>query len=98
MSEEYLRRISIAIDNVKRIIDAYSDEYHVIIMADHGGHDRTHGHNIPEDMTIPVVVRFKGEKADLDLSNASILDIAPTVTTLLGVAPDEEWEGKSLVK
>ena len=38
MSEEYLRRISIAISNVKRVIEAWGEEYDVIIMADHGGH------------------------------------------------------------
>ena len=27
----------------------------------------------------------------------SILDIAPTVVNLLGLEPDDEWEGKSLV-
>ena len=33
MSEEYLRRISIAIDNVKRMIEAFGEEYSVIIMV-----------------------------------------------------------------
>ncbi len=54
MSEEYLRRISIAIDNVNRVVEGYGDEYSIIIMADHGGHGRTHGTTMPEDMTIPL--------------------------------------------
>jgi bisphosphoglycerate-independent phosphoglycerate mutase (AlkP superfamily) len=33
-----------------------------------------------------------------DFTGASIKDIAPTVTNLLGVYPDAEWEGKSLLK
>lgn len=40
----------------------------------------------------------KNEKIELDLENASIKDIAPTVTKLLGAYPDDEWEGKSLLK
>ena len=37
-------------------------------------------------------------RADFDFTNASIKDVAPTVVSLLGVAPDEEWEGKPLLK
>ena len=59
MSEEYMRRLSIAIDNARRVIEKFGDEYSVIITADHGGHDRAHGSTIPEDMTIPMF--FIGE-------------------------------------
>ena len=55
MSEEYLRRISMAIDNVKKLIEKFSGEYSIIIMSDHGGHDRGHGSLMPEDMTIPLI-------------------------------------------
>ena len=41
---------------------------------------------------------LKKAKIDLNLENASIKDIAPTVVNLLGVSPDDEWEGKSLLK
>lgn len=34
-----------------------------IMTADHGGHDKTHGSNSPEDMTIPWIVSGKGVKA-----------------------------------
>lgn len=98
MSDEYMAAMENSWNNISKLTDALSDDYTVIVTADHGGHDRTHGSDMNEDMTIPVVVRFKGEKAELDLSEVSILDIAPTVAALLGVAPDEEWEGKSLVK
>ena len=97
MSQEYLKRISIAIDNVKRVIDAFGDKYSVIVMTDHGGHDRTHGSTIPEDMIIPFFFygdRFeKGKETD----NLSLLDIAPTIAELMDIAPDEEWEGRSII-
>jgi bisphosphoglycerate-independent phosphoglycerate mutase (AlkP superfamily) len=70
----------------------------IIVTADHGGHDRTHGTTLDEDMIIPMMVLSKNEKIELDLENASIKDIAPTVTKLLGAYPDDEWEGKSLLK
>lgn len=85
--------------------------------ADHGGHDRTHGTDSPEDMTIPFIIkgknfkvgekisrpekRFQGRGKDFKTGekpeNVSIKDIAPTVAKLLGIAPDQAWEGKSLV-
>ena len=97
MSDEYLRRISIAIDNVKRVIDTFGDEYSVIIMADHGGHDRSHGSALPEDMTIPFIAFGNGIESGKEIEEACIIDIPPTVAKLLGVESDEDWEGKALL-
>ena len=97
MTEEYLRRISIAVGNVKRVIEAFGDEYSFIIMADHGGHNRTHGTTMPEDMTIPLFfigAPFERGKA---VEGLSLLDIAPTIAAVMGVEPDREWEGRSIV-
>ena len=63
MTEEYMCRVSIAIDNVKRIFENFADEYSIIIMADHGGHDRSHGSTMPEDMIIPLFFYGKDFKA-----------------------------------
>ena len=98
MSDEYLRRISIAIDNVKRVIEAFGNEYSVIIMADHGGHDRTHGTELPEDMTVPFFFcgpSFEGGKAIEE--DVSLLDIAPTIAKLMELKPEHEWEGHSVI-
>ncbi len=97
MTETYLDYISKAIDNVKRVIDEAGEEYTVIVTADHGGHDRTHGSILPEDMTIPMFFcgdNFEKEKA---LENISILDIAPTILDVMGFTPPREWEGKSIL-
>ena len=97
MSETYLDYISKAIDNVKKVIEEVKDEYCVIVTADHGGHDRCHGTDLPEDMTIPMF--FYGEPfiQGKELENVSILDITPTVADIMGINPVREWEGKSLV-
>ena len=96
MSEEYLRRISMAIDNVKRMFEKFSDEYSIIIMADHGGHDRLHGLDIPEDMTIPLFFYGPDFKAGEVITEASLLDIAPTIAEIMGIGTDRDWEGKDL--
>lgn len=97
MSQEYLRRISIAIDNVKRIIEKFGEEYSVIVMADHGGHDRSHGTELPEDMTIPLFFYGPDFVPGGSIPNASLLDIAPTIAEVMGIVPDREWEGRPLV-
>ena len=97
MGEEYMESIKTSWDNIDKVIASLPDDYSCIITADHGGHARMHGSNMPEDMTIPMI--FVGEIAERiqSLENANIKDIAPTVAALLGVNADPEWEGKSLV-
>lgn len=97
MSREYFRRIYIAIDNVKRILEKFGQEYTVIIMADHGGHDRSHGTELPEDMTIPLFFYGPDFVPGQTVPAASLLDIAPTIAAVMGIAPDREWEGRSLL-
>ncbi len=54
MTETYLQYIHNAIDNVKAVLEQCSEEYTVIVTADHGGHDRGHGSDMSEDMIIPM--------------------------------------------
>ncbi|MBE6771939.1 MAG: hypothetical protein E7547_07350 [Ruminococcaceae bacterium] len=97
MTEEYLQAIQSSWDNIEKLMAELGDEYTYIITADHGGHDRTHGSDMPEDMVIPVIIKGKGFDAGKILENVNIMDIAPTVTKILGVTPDEEWEGRALI-
>ena len=97
MSEEYLRSVDESIRLVRRLIEAAEDDYVTLLLADHGGHDRTHGLMTDEDMTIPVVIHGEGIRPGQIGMPVSILDIAPTVVKLLGCEPAKEWEGKLLV-
>ena len=98
MSDEYMNAMENSFKNISKLAVALPDDYVIIVTADHGGHDRTHGTELKEDMIIPIMVLCKNEKLELDFTDASIKDIAPTVVKLLGAYPDEEWEGKSLLK
>lgn len=97
MTDEYMEAIQSSWDNIEKIITELGDEYTFIITADHGGHDRTHGTEMPEDMVIPVIIRGKDFEKGKELENVNIMDLAPTVAKLLGTQPDPEWEGKSLI-
>ena len=95
MSDEYKRRISVAISNAKRVIERFGDEYTVIIMADHGAHDRMHGTDMPEDMTIPLFSIGPDFECGKQLPDGvSLLDIAPTIAKVMGIPPVPDWEGK----
>lgn len=96
MSETYLEYIAHAIDNVKRVLEEVGDEYTVIVTADHGGHDRSHGTDMPEDMTIPMFFVGENFEAGKAIENVSILDLAPTIADIMGASAPREWEGKSL--
>ena len=98
MSPEYFRVLSTAIDNVKRVLDSCSDEYTILVTADHGGHDRGHGSSCDEDMTIPLFCFGKRFTPGRQLSNVSILDVAPTVADIMSISPAPQWEGKSLAE
>ena len=97
MGEEYLASIRQSFDCIERAAAALGDEYTVIVTADHGGHDRGHGTELPEDMTIPLIVRGADFPAGSTFEDTSILDIAPTIAELVGAPCAREWEGKSLV-
>ena len=97
MTQQYLQKIYNAFDNVKKLYDLFKDDYHIIIMSDHGGHDRTHGTLLKEDMTIPFFFYGKEFKKQEIQTEVSLIDIAPTIVKLLGIEPDCEWEGHSII-
>ena len=97
MGPEYLESLRYSWKEVERLVNSLPEDYTVMVIADHGGHDRTHGTDLPEDMTIPMVAIGPDFVPGSSLDGANIKDIAPTVAALLGVNADPEWEGKSLV-
>lgn len=95
MSEEYLMHVRKSLSLTMDAIKAAGDDYITILTADHGGHGRNHGDDIPEDMTIPMMI-YNRSFNENELNDVSILDIAPTVTSILGVKAPREWEGREI--
>ncbi len=96
MGPEYMDAVVKSWKNIAEILSALP-EYAAIVTADHGGHERSHGTDGPQDMTIPIILHGDGFAPGSVVENAGILDIAPTIAKLLGAAPDRDWEGKSLI-
>ena len=97
MTDEYMHSVKESWKVIERVRKAFSDEYTIIVTADHGGHDRIHGNDIPEDMLIPVFIEGENFAENNKLENVNIKDLAPTIVKLLGIEPDADWEGKSLI-
>lgn len=71
----------------------------ILVSADHGGHDRTHGLNIPDDMIIPWVAWGKGvKKGHTITSSVTTYDTAATALWLLDVPIPAEWDGKPVTE
>lgn len=95
MGEEYLAAVNNSWACIETLCRDLPDDYLVIVTADHGGHGRSHGSDLPEDMTIPILCWNKAfSSASKD--GGSILDIAPTINSVLGVPADPDWEGTPL--
>lgn len=97
MSPTYCKVVSNAFDCIRRVREAIPAEYDMIVTADHGGHDRHHGSDLPEDLTIPVILNGDSFTPGELAKPVSIKDLAPTIVKLCGASPAKEWEGHSLV-
>jgi predicted AlkP superfamily pyrophosphatase or phosphodiesterase len=80
------------------IVDAGIEKTSVLILtADHGGHARTHGTRMPEDMNIPWIVWGEGVKPDYKIADpVTTCDTAATALWLLDVPIPANFDGKPL--
>ncbi len=78
----------------------------VVLMSDHGeafgehsfaGQSAFHGTNLYEpQIRVPLVFRVPGQPTRALDDVVQLVDLAPTVAALLGVAPSPQWMGRSL--
>ena len=95
MSDGYLKHVQLLDGLVGKVVDAIPESATVLIHSDHGGHERTHGTELEEDMTIPWMIAGPNVRAGKELDGAiSLLDTAPTMAHVLGVLPHTDWEGR----
>jgi len=70
----------------------------IIITADHGGHDTTHGTDRLEDMTIPWIISGLGIQNRQLMTQVHITDTAATVAFALGLSIPPEWDGSPVTE
>jgi len=99
MSAPYLHTVSRADRDVGYVLGVLAEagmEENIVavVLGDHGGHDTSHGGGLAEHVTIPWIISGPGIRPDHGiLRPVSIMDTAPTVARLLGIAVPAEWQG-----
>ncbi len=69
----------------------------IILTADHGGHDKTHGRAYNEDIFIPWIAFGAGIPRGITLTSLiSTCDTAATALALLGLDVPSDWYGKPI--
>ena len=100
MTDGYIKQIELTDGLVGQVLDTVLPMGGtVIIHADHGGHDRDHGTDSPEDMTIPWMIGGAGvKKGHIIERSVSLLDTAPTIAHLMGIPKPADWEGSAVTE
>jgi arylsulfatase A-like enzyme len=99
MSPRYLEAVQKTDEVVERLMDALAavgelEETLIMVMADHGGHDRGHGTEMAEDMLVPWLVWGPGICAGHKvIGDVRLIDVAPTLLYALGIPKPEGWQG-----
>lgn len=68
----------------------------IIVTADHGGHDTSHGSRLTEDMTIPWIASGPGIQPKQLTTRIHTMDTAATAAFALGLPIPAEWDGVSV--
>ncbi|MBL8062440.1 MAG: alkaline phosphatase family protein [Anaerolineales bacterium] len=98
MSDQQLRAYKRDDDNLGLFIDVLKsreifNDTLFIITSDHGGHDSTHGTELPEDMTIPWIISGPRVIPGILQTPVYIMDTAPTIALALGLPLQADWDG-----
>ena len=98
LSPGYLDAVANADACIGMLVEALGPEGTLLVTADHGGHDRSHGTDADVDMLVPLIIAGAGVAEAGSLGEgASLLDVAPTIATLHGLPIPDEWEGRNLL-
>lgn len=94
MSPHYLAQAQHVDQAVGMVLDVLGDDDAILLLSDHGGHERTHGTTLPQDMTTLWMVAGPNIRANHQLqSPVTLLDTAPTLAHIMNVPTHRDWEG-----
>jgi phosphopentomutase len=96
MSQTYMDELTNTDRQVGRVLAeletlGLTEETLVIMTADHGGHDTSHGQDIPEDMQIPWIIAGGGVMPEASIEGeVNVADTAATVLWALGLPASDQ--------
>jgi predicted AlkP superfamily pyrophosphatase or phosphodiesterase len=97
MTDKYLAQIEHVDATLGRLLDGLPPDATILLHADHGGHDHTHGTDRPEDTTIPWMVSGPGIRRGYQIqSQVTLLETAPTLARIMQISSHPDWEGHSV--
>ena len=93
-----VREVDLAVGNVIAAADERfgPGAYTVILTADHGGHNKSHGSTDPIDTTIPWIVWGAGVQPGDTLSGIRTMDTAATALWMLGLETPASFVGRPI--
>lgn len=95
MSDGYLAQLERVDGALDTLLGALPNDATVLLTSDHGGHDRVHGADVPEDMIVPWMVAGPNIRRGYEIeADVSLLDTAPTLARVMGITPHPDWEGR----
>ena len=100
MSPEYIATIESNDKLVGRLLAALDanglrDDYAILVQSDHGGHDKEHGTDVPEDMTTIWFVHGPGVKQGHEIqTDFDLRATPPTIAHMLGIERLPEWDSE----
>jgi phosphopentomutase len=102
MTDDYGRAVLEADRALNRLItlagQAFGNgNFSVIVTADHGGHEMSHGSDDPRDVTIPWIAWGQGVSPGLLQTAVRTMDTAATVLWLLAVDRPADWAGAPVI-
>lgn len=100
--EEYMRQVEIVNEYVNYILKVFQeskllDNTYVIITADHGADIGSKDHGLQNDanLFVPFFIVGPDVKKKYEISETvHLIDLAPTITRLLGLKKHEKWKGE----
>jgi predicted AlkP superfamily pyrophosphatase or phosphodiesterase len=103
MSPKYAEAVKRVDASIARLLELAgkrfgSENFTMIVTADHGGHDRDHGSSDPRDVTIPWIVWGRGVSPVELARPVETFDTASTIVWLLGVSEPENWAGRAITE
>jgi len=67
------------------------------VLGSHNGSRTRIGENRPTDAGLPLIIAGPGIPQGVELEQPlSFLDLAPTMATILGLAPHPDWQGSGI--
>ncbi len=96
-SDAYLESLTQVDAVLGRIVASVGPDVSIVATTDHGGVGTNHGETTPDVLDVFVAARAASIEPGSWWSQASTLDIAPTVMALADLAPSGDWKGRSLL-